>query len=413
MADSKKPREIEREIEVERAELAATLDALTMKFSAENVVRTVGDQVREYGGVTTRNFLETVKANPVGAALAVTGIAWLMIGGTRRTGPDYRDPTVTRGGDGWTTEAERRAYEAGRRFVRGDGDAWNDRMTEAEKAAYDRGRALAASAPNGIAHHGAAPAYAAGNNTASGFRDTYPEKGTRSFSDRVAAADEAYRSTQTGEGATNYDASGWSRAASRTPSAAGSVGLTERARDVWGRSVSSVRGRAMALYASAASLRDNLMEGTEDMDDHGKDRVAEARARAYAAQAWAEEKARNARSGANDFFSEQPLVAGAIAVAVGAAVGGMLPRTRREDEVFGAYRDQLFDEAERVFQEERSRIEAAAIAAVDEAKTVAKEAAGQMTGGRGAEETVHDAEVQARSAVDRVAEAAKEAHDRN
>ncbi|MGR3541541.1 MAG: DUF3618 domain-containing protein [Hasllibacter sp.] len=412
MSDDRNPREIEREIEMERAQLAATLDALTTKFSTENMVRTVSDQVREHGGVTAQNFLATVKANPVGAALAATGIAWMIFGGTRRAQPEYRTPVEHQRRPAWSSEAERRAYEAGRAFARGDGEAWSGRMTSFERDAYERGQRLASDAPRGLTNGGAAPAYAPGDNTVSGFRDTYPSQESRSFKDRVAAADEASKRAMTGESG-YYDGPAWSDAASRTRSANDDIGWTERARETWGRSVAMVRGRAMAMYASAASMRDNLMEGTDDMDDQGKDRVAEARARAYAAQAWAEQKARSGRRAAGDFFIEQPLVAGAIAVAVGAAVGGMLPRTRREDEAFGAYRDQLFAEAEQVFQQERQRVEAAAMAAVDEAKAVAKETANQVTGGKDGEETVHEAETKARSAAKRVAGAAKEAHDRN
>ena len=411
MSDDRSPREIEREIEIERAELAATIDALTTKFSSENMVRTVSDQIREHGGVTAQNFLATVKANPVGAALAATGIAWMMFGGTRRSQPKYRASASAHRRSAVSTEAERRAYEAGRAFARGDGSAWSGRMTAFERDAYDRGRALSSDAPQGLVNGGASPAYASGDNTVSGFRDTYPSRDARSFKDRVAAADEASKRSMTGESG-YYDGPSWSDRASRIPSANDDVGWTERARETWGRTVATVRGRAMAMYASAAAMRDNMMEGTDDMDDHGKDRVAQARAKAYAAQAWAEEKARNARRGAGDFFVEQPLVTGAIAVAVGAAIGGMLPRTRREDEAFGAYRDQLFADAEQVFQQERQRMEAAALAAVDEAKAVAKDAANQMTGGKDGQETVHEAETQARSAAKRVANAAKDAHDR-
>ena len=155
-----------------------------------------------------------------------------------------------------------------------------------------------------------------------------------------------------------------------------------------------------------------MFEGTEKMDVAGRERVASARARAYQAQMRAQGYARQGQQRANDLFYEQPLVAGALAMAVGAVVGGLLPRTQREDEAFGAYRDQLFADAEAVFHDERQRAEAAARAAIAEAGSIADEAKNSLLDrtpdGR---EAVREAEGQARTAAQRVADAAREAHD--
>ena len=71
---------------------------------------------------------------------------------------------------------------------------------------------------------------------------------------------------------------------------------------------------------------------------------------------------RQLRSGYSEMLAREPLVLGAFGLAVGAAVGALLPRTRYEDSTVGPYRDQLRDEAvERVRE------------GVEEAADVAKE----------------------------------------
>lgn len=84
-----------------------------------------------------------------------------------------------------------------------------------------------------------------------------------------------------------------------------------------------------------------------------------AHAKARAAQA-----GRAAQRGFQTLLEEQPLVLGAIAVAIGAAIGGALPRTRAEDRIMGQHSDRLYRKAKQ-----------AAGAVADEARVMAGEAA--------------------------------------
>ena len=403
MADDRKPHDIEREIELERAQLAASLDALTDKLSPEAMVRSVTDQVQRHGGEFTANLGRTVKANPAAAVLAGAGIAWLMFSSGKRervAGTDHG--RTARGVDGGP-------------YVSSDYDGDTDEVVELAPA---RGAYSEPAGTSGDYAASSTPAYTSGPArrtgvweaaarsrrarvdyartdrypTARGFADTYPAD---DFTRRVAAADRAMRS----------DASGVSGYYDAEP---GSGSLMDRAHGIWDRATTAIQHGWETAMTRAADLRDNLMEGTEGMDSEGQDRVAQARARAYAAQAKAEMMARRARNEAANFFYEQPLVAGALAIAAGAALGAALPRTQREDQAFGAYRDQLFEEAERVYSEERARLEAGASAALREAKQIASEATDQIRGGVDGEETVHQAEAKARSAAQRIADAAKD-----
>ena len=423
MADDRKPYEIEREIELERAQLAASLDALTAKFSPDAMVRTVSDQVQRHGGEATTNLLRTVKTNPTAAVLAGVGIAWLMASSGKREraaaydrsarrddwngGPyvssDYAggEPTLDRGPEALRVAAPAAAAipaPAPYAEPAGTGGAYAAADTPDYASAPAASRSTGVWAEAGRRYGGgrsgghAAYSQGSGRHTARGFADTYPAD---DFTARVEAADRAMRSRETGtSGFYEDEEDGRS--------------LAERAQGIWDRATGAVQHGWENVMARAADLRDNLMEGTEGMDHEGQDRVARARARAYAAQAKAEMMASRAKREAAGFFYEQPLVTGALALAAGAALGAALPRTRREDEAFGSYRDQLFEEAERVYSEERARVEAGAAAALREAKQVAVDAKNQLTSGLDGEETVHEAESKARGAVQRISDAAKD-----
>jgi len=63
----------------------------------------------------------------------------------------------------------------------------------------------------------------------------------------------------------------------------------------------------------------------------------------YASQA--RDRGRRVETKAEQFYGDNPLMVGAAFLAVGAAIGMAIPRTRREDELLGEYRDDVFDKA--------------------------------------------------------------------
>lgn len=121
------------------------------------------------------------------------------------------------------------------------------------------------------------------------------------------------------------------------------------ARDKLHDTVGSVKDRA-------AALRARLSEGTEHLTEEGRARVIAAREKAHEARGAATAQMQRGRDRTVDLFEEQPLIAGALAMAIGAAVGAALPHTRLEDEHFGQTSDDLIQEAERIFAEERTKL---------------------------------------------------------
>ncbi|WP_394227870.1 DUF3618 domain-containing protein [Paracoccus marcusii] len=126
-----------------------------------------------------------------------------------------------------------------------------------------------------------------------------------------------------------------------------------------------------ALGNRARHFRDRLGEGTEGMSEEARRRIETARHKALDASEAASRQMAKANRQVARSYDNEPLLFGALALLGGAALGALLPGTRREDELMGDYRDQLFDEAEAVYQQEKGRLESAVSASLDEAKSAA------------------------------------------
>lgn len=129
-------------------------------------------------------------------------------------------------------------------------------------------------------------------------------------------------------------------------------------------------------HTADPSFRERIAQGTEDLTEEARTRVIAARERAIAAGREMNRQAHHAQDRSIDLFERQPLIVGAIAFAIGAAIGAALPRTRLEDSTFGATRDDLVAEAERIYEEEKIRARAAIKEAGSEAQQAVKDAAG-------------------------------------
>ncbi|TIW75100.1 MAG: hypothetical protein E5V58_03055 [Mesorhizobium sp.] len=92
----------------------------------------------------------------------------------------------------------------------------------------------------------------------------------------------------------------------------------------------------------------------------------------------ASEMTARARQSAQDLLEREPLAVAAVGLALGAALGAMLPRTATEDEQIGGYSDKLRDTAEKTFETGLEQVKQVAAEAYD---TVKEEADRQGSGG--------------------------------
>jgi hypothetical protein len=303
--DTRTPQEIEREIETQRAELTSNLEGLQDKFSIDTLVRQVGDHFREHGGDMGRSIADQVKANPIPLALTGIGLAWMMFGNSRITSSSG----FSRAGDEY-------------RQTRHD----QNRPYTPPVASYPPQRARPSWASDD--HCGSALPLTSDGLSASARR-------LEGSSSHIAGADR--RGTA---GSSIADSA--SKAASTVGDAASSA-------------TSTLAGGFQSVQGGLAEAGSRIAEGTETLSEEGRKRVIAARQKALEIRRSTAETVTQGTDAAADFYERQPLVFGALALAVGAALGGALPRTRAEDSVMGDQSDMIFDEAERIFEEEMAK----------------------------------------------------------
>lgn len=280
-----------RKAEEHRSQVDETIDRLKDRLSVGQIVDEISGYVREgQGADMVRNLNRQVRDNPLALGLVGAGIAWLLVGqGVRDEGRHLKD-----------------------RY-----DDWRDRDDDHVRRSYP------------VSDHGS---YSAGPDrqstgslsTPAGFRAAgNGGDGSPGLGDRVK---------DSASGMAASASSALSDASDKASSAASSVADT-------------VRSAGASISDAAETVSDRVSQSFHD----ARDSVYETRDAAYRRGAEARDQmaryGRHARRGLLDILQEEPLIFGAVAVALGAAIGAALPATRREDQLFGRMRDDLRDEA--------------------------------------------------------------------
>jgi hypothetical protein len=397
-SETQSPREIEREIEIERAELKDTIADLQDNFSIERVVRQATHLMRDNGGEIGRSISRSVKQNPLALAVTGVGLAWLIFGSEPRPSDD---------------RPRRRGFS--------DRD-WDDdsddepmfRRRPANRASAHYG---GAQSPSRAADHFPPrrdiPEWAMPErHRDERYATSHHERDTRSSMPVAAYNDKL--NAESGP-SSNAAAGVMSKAQSAVASAKDTA---QRAKDTMRDGAADVKAKAdetltfaeagISVRADAArdragDLQRRLSKGTEELSEAARHRVLAAREKALAAQQSLSRAQRRGADAAADFYDEYPLAVGAVAMAVGAAIAGAMPRTQMEDEMMGEQSDALIEEAERIFAEEKAKAQEVASAAVEEVRAIGAETKANLDsnapGTKSAEEAVLD---EAKSATDRV-----------
>jgi hypothetical protein len=132
-------------------------------------------------------------------------------------------------------------------------------------------------------------------------------------------------------------------------------------------------GTREGLRRTAEDLRARLSDGLDAFPDEARARILEARLKAIEAQSAIEAKAARGADTVRRGADEHPLLVGAIAFGLGAAIAAALPRTTAENRTLGAQRDRLMDEADRIFREETDKLRSVAESAVAEGRDAVKD----------------------------------------
>lgn len=129
--------------------------------------------------------------------------------------------------------------------------------------------------------------------------------------------------------------------------------LAHQIGDTAGNAVDQVKSTATGALDTVKTTATDLAHRASDQATHLKEYAGE-RAHFVADKGregyhFVADKGREGYHFAEDKFDttleENPLALGAVALAIGAAIGLAIPKTERENRVFGPYREQLFDTA--------------------------------------------------------------------
>jgi ElaB/YqjD/DUF883 family membrane-anchored ribosome-binding protein len=133
--------------------------------------------------------------------------------------------------------------------------------------------------------------------------------------------------------------------------------------------VESIKSKAAdageKLKTGAAAARDQLANSWASSKDAVMGRMSETASTAHA-------QARRAREGLNTLLQEQPIILGALGLAVGAAIGAVLPSTEHEDRLLGPVRDKTISQIKERGAEAYEQVRDTAENAVESVRQAAK-----------------------------------------
>ncbi len=209
MSDDRSTRDIERELEQERAELQRTLDELADRLTFSDAWDRAGRYMRNNRGDLSRTLGRTAREKPLAVALTAVGIAWLIFGPAqvesrrvprRRALPPPRDPL---GSDRDERHAPHRA------------EAFHSDRHRADEPVHGTAAVPAKGYPGAEGPHGDpsvanSPTSTAGDTTRGGPAGTRPASGTglTSGGTGASAGSGAMPSGTTGTGTTGASTTG-------------------------------------------------------------------------------------------------------------------------------------------------------------------------------------------------------------
>jgi ElaB/YqjD/DUF883 family membrane-anchored ribosome-binding protein len=325
---SRRTVEIRQEIEQTRGEMSETIDAIQEKLRPGNIVANATDRVKnatteKVRGIAdtagqaaqevvmqTRDaaggFAESVRQNPIPAAMIGIGAAWLLMNRGQSRTSEWRDRDLGR---------REYAYDAER-------DYQTNRLYQDERTGtYSnvRTRTYANGGDSGIIgriRNNPVPAALAGIG----------------LSWLAASSGNSSRSRTSGyERAGNFYGDRTSRS-----TAAGSSGET------W----SSESGQSGTTEDLTSRAREIASETTGRVREYANDTTAAVR-----------QTSRRAQTQLQRMMQDNPLLVGAGALVLGAAFGLAIPETERENELMGEARDSMVERAQDMARNAASQVQ--------------------------------------------------------
>ncbi len=296
------PEEIRRQIQATRQHMSVTVDALEDRLNPQRLKQEATDKIREntVGRVehfadnasetmkgAGANVFETIKENPLPAALAATGLGWLLM--------ESRNQNRMSSG-------QQRLSGAGRYSRYDRYDPYGYRYGE-DVNVYNRGG------------------------------------GVQGRAQELAG-----------------------QAQGKAQQAAGQV--QDTAQQVAGQ-----------VQDTAQQVKGQVQDTAQQVGQQAQVMVGQAQDKAGELADTAQYQMSRVGSRFQEVFEENPLLIGAAALALGAAIGLSLPSTAKEDELMGDVRDNLMDTAQDKAQDTMQKVQQVATRATEAAKDAAKDEA--------------------------------------
>jgi len=130
----------------------------------------------------------------------------------------------------------------------------------------------------------------------------------------------------------------------------------------------AIDGAKAKIGDTASDLQSKASDLAHNVQDKAGDATALVTTKASELGYAVQSNARKATDATQDFVTDNPLAAGAIALLVGTAIGLALPSTAQENKLMGSYRDQLADQAGQRAQDLIGKVQDVAGDAIDVAK---------------------------------------------
>jgi hypothetical protein len=362
-------RDYEREAEASRHRLASDLRQLSDRLTPGQIVDEMLTYAKGGGGTFLNALTNAAKHNPVPSLLIGAGLMMFL---SEKTGLTH----VT-GGHSDTHPSH------------ADGNGYRDHRADTDRYT-DRGYADTARAGNGHGHgirDAIGGAAAAGANAFGGIADA----GRNAVGGVMGAGAGMAGAAASGvKNAADTAVHGARRGAQQVGAAvAGAADAARQAAAGIGAGVAGVGGAIGSgiaeAGASVAGTADDLMHRAQDFGGAVGERAAMMGGRVYGGAREAPRKVGDGVMQAKDnlmgLVGDQPLVAGALGLAVGALVAAVLPKTEAEDQLMGEAADSVKTAVSAVAAEE---MEAAKNVATTVASTVANTVASEV--GKVAEE---------------------------
>jgi len=336
-------RDYEREAEASRHRLASNLRELSDRLTPGQVIDEVLTYAKGGGGTFLKALSGAAKDNPVPSLLISAGLLMFlsektglanMMGGHHEKAARYPVGAVYPDGYGG------RNYVGDRGSYAGNGNGHGIRDAVGGAAAAGR------NALGGVAE--------AGRNAMSGVADAgrnamsgVAEAGAGLAQSAKGTADQAMRTARRGAKTVGSALAG---AADTTWSTAAGVGagIAETADEL--------RHRADELMRRAQELGGAVGDTTAKIADELRHRADELMHRAQELAREAPRKVgdsvMHAKDTAQTMVSEQPLISGAVGLAIGAAIAALLPKTEAEDKLMGEASDSVKKKVSAIAAEE-------------------------------------------------------------